>query len=145
MKLTFVILLFFLTHMAFGQNKYFLLSENNNSMPADWEKAQGGDTWLSFDSETGIFEGSFHRRNFSGVFEVRKVSSGMVKGFFISTQLGFLQRDALLDTEYIAMTDFIASVKRFYLYPDVLIDPEWHFMEVISSAENKTLLFVKKH
>ena len=144
MKLLHTIVLILILHNVIAQNRYFLVL-GDKDQETSWEKAQGSNVWVSFDSETGALEGSYLQKALQGTYNVKKVSAGMVKGFFVSTQLGYLQRDVTMDTEYIAFTEFLASAKRFYLYPDVLIDPKWHFIEIINTDENKTMLFVKKH
>ncbi|WP_341226839.1 hypothetical protein [uncultured Arcticibacterium sp.] len=143
MRYSFLLVLISLSFSAFGQEKYFLIEGAELSI-ASYQKAIASSNYLDIDIEKGELNGKFNTGSFTGFYEVVSTSIGFVKGFKYRMALGYLQRDVMNNPTFINFTQTLADGKGFYFYPDVLANPTWHFLE-ISSADNETLRFVRKH
>lgn len=100
-------------------------------------------TTLNLNEETGDFEGQMNGIAFSGKMEMGKVSSGFVKGIYVSTQLAFLQSDSHDDHSFDDFTGKLANTSRLYFYNDNMIDAKWSVLEINIDGGGK-LVFLKK-
>lgn len=98
---------------------------------------------LELNEETGSFSGIMNSNKFRGQLDLGKVSSGFVKGFYVNTELGYLQTGSSDDKLFGRFTSSLANASRLYFYNDKLIDPRWSVLE-ISIKEGDKLIFIMK-
>jgi hypothetical protein len=99
---------------------------------------------LKLNEETGDFEGVMNGIPFSGNFEFGKTSSGFVKGFYISSQLGYLQSKAHEDKDFDKFTSKLANASRLYFYNDNILDAKWSVLEIAVIDDEKLVFIMKK-
>jgi hypothetical protein len=99
---------------------------------------------LQLNEENGDFTGLLNGIAFSGNLELGKVSSGFVKGFYVSTQLGYLQSGGHDNKSFDAFTSKLASAKRLYFYSDTMLDAKWAVLEVSVEGDDKLVFIMKK-
>ncbi|SOE22675.1 hypothetical protein SAMN06298216_3087 [Spirosomataceae bacterium TFI 002] len=98
---------------------------------------------LLLNEENGDFTGQLNGIAFSGNLELGKTSSGFVKGFYVATQLGYLQSGSHDDKSFDAFTSKLANAKRLYFYNNALIDGKWAVLEISIEGDSK-MMFLKK-
>lgn len=144
------ILLFFLllmscTPKAVPSGVYFY-------MPSGWEPVweevdqlnklmKRSKVSLELDEETGNFEGLFMKHPFSGNFMFERQYAGMVKGIYVKSSLGYLQKERNMPK---SILDSMATVNRLYFYGDQRVNPRFTVLE-IGLKEGDKLLFLKSN
>jgi hypothetical protein len=144
MKLLFFLFSLLSSSLATSQEKYFLVELEENAEKS-YEKAILGNKSIEIEIDKGILTCSFYGGKCLGVYDIVKTSSGFVKGFNYTLDLGYLQRDILSNKEFNELTMQIANGTKFYFYPDSLASPNWHFLEISSAEYPKVLKVVRKH
>ncbi|MCR9063610.1 MAG: hypothetical protein NXI00_06575 [Cytophagales bacterium] len=127
-----------------AQERYFFLTAGNPDSQ-DFQPVLNESIFIDILADEGIISGSFNKQNFKGIFEVKRVSSGFVKGFTYTYDLGYLQRDFVNDKAFNDFTMKLALANKFYFYPDFLASPNWHIVEISGSSSDSKLIFVRKN
>ena len=127
-----------------AQERYYLLLEGKPDSE-NFQPVLNESIFIDIIADEGILSGSFNKKKFKGIFELKRVSSGFVKGFTYIYNLGYLQRDYVNDKAFNDFTMKLALAKRFYFYPDFLTAPNWHIVEVSSSSSDSKLIFIRKN
>lgn len=126
-----------------AQERYYLLSGDATN-ESQLRKAITSQRYIEVDMETGELIGRYDSNKFKAVYDVKSTSSGFVKGFYYGLILGYLQRDVVNSEDFNGLTASLSRANRFYFYPDILVSPQWHFLEV-SVPDLPKLVFVRKN
>ncbi|MGR3812281.1 hypothetical protein [Jiulongibacter sp. NS-SX5] len=137
-----IILLFLSSLSLLAQERYYLV-EGELELESSWQAALNSDEFIDIEIEKGQVKGSLGSLQLKAVYDIKNTSSGFVKGFYYSVDLGFLQRDVSSDLSFQNLTNGLSQVKRLYFYPDILAGPQWHFIEM--TGDSPKTLWVRKH
>ncbi len=129
--------------LANGMTEQYRLAGKNEKKSPDqyWDKSK---SWITVDTETGDFKGSFRGAHFSGNYIIKRVSSGFSKGFIYQVELGFLEKPADLSASAEDFFRQLSEGRKLYFYPDKLHAPEWVFLEISSPGNPDPVKFILK-
>lgn len=135
---------FFTIFMLKAQEKYFLLPTNSNT-ETTYQDAIKSTNFLVIDIETGKVSGQFFGKAYLAEYDIVGTSSGFVKGFNYTIELGYLQRDVANNATFNQLTSQLAGSTKFYFYPDALASPNWHFLEISGYPNSEKVRLIMKH
>jgi hypothetical protein len=101
--------------MPIEKYKYLKVNESDSLKFNKAYKKSKNDFEIDF--KTGNFSGIFDGKTFTGNFEIKKITSGFVKGFNYAVELGGLVYDATETKEQEWFFSHLASTKRVFISP----------------------------
>jgi hypothetical protein len=97
---------------------------------------------IEIDFKSGDFKGVYKKVAFAGKYDIKKVTSGLVKGFNYKVELAYLSKDNTEDTKLDRFIEQLAKCEQIFVSPDRLIDTQFVMAEFKTSDESKNLQFV---